>query len=155
MNEYLLTINDNKSINGYAKMIDVFRPKEAQYIYISINKFQASVPTIFNSIPNNVVVSIDGTQNTLSNEPKSNNVVPSPIVDSFVTTTFIQSGSSYFAVYNVENKHDNWLKINSSSLSNMILSFKTCSNYIDLVNDIRYVNLPAFGFSIQLKLKFE
>ena len=155
MNEFLVTISDNKNNGNYAKMIDLIRTKDAQRAYICVNKFQASVPTIVNTLPNNVAISINGSHSSFSNEPNSNVVVSSQIVDSFVTNSFIPSGNSYMAFYNVENNNQNWVEINRSSLSNLKFSFQTCSNYVDLINNIRYVDLPSFGFTIQLKVKYE
>ena len=156
MEEYLITINDNKNIGNYTKLVDVIQPKNAQYAYLSITKFQASVQTLFATIPNNVVLSLDAATSSFSNDSFSNTIVSSRLIDIFSTNTYISKASGdKFAYYNYEANHTNWIKINISSLSNLKFSFKTCSNYVDLVNPISYVDLPNFPFTLQFKIKFE
>ena len=155
MDEYLVTINDNKNNGNYSKLIDVMRPKASTKAYICITKFQGSVPTVVNTIPNNISVSINGSYSSFSNEPNSNIIVASQIIDEFVTNTFIPSGPSYFAFYNAENKNKNWVEINISTLSNLSFKFQNCSSYDDLINAIKYVDLPNFAFTLQFKIKFE
>ena len=157
MEEFLITINDNKNNSNYTKLVDVIQPKNAQYAYLSITKFQAAVSTVLISRPNNAILMLDNSyMNSFANDSNSNIIVPSQIVESFITTTTLSDGvGGYRAVYNYEANHTNWIKINISSLSNLKFSFKTCSNYVDLVNPISYVDLPDFPFTLQFKIKFE
>jgi hypothetical protein len=159
--EFVVTICDNRNNKNYAKLIDCVRPQnDNQHAYICITKFQASVATSASTVPNNIIVSLDGAINAHSNDPYSSIVVPSPIIDCFTTVNFQQNDAGFKrAIYNVENNQSNWIKINKSSLYNLKFSFRTCSNYLlgiaGLDEPITYVDIPSFPFMLQFKIKFE
>ena len=157
MEEYLVTINDNKNNGNYTKFVDLIRPKEAKYAYLSVIKFQAAVDTVMISRPNNITLFLEHlSMNSFSNDPNSNNIIPSQIIDSFITTTTLDNNvGGYRAIYNYEANQTNWIKLNISSLSNLRISLKTSSIYLDLINPISYVELPEFPFTLQFKIKFE
>ena len=153
MNEFLVTINDNKNNSNYSKFVDI--PREAKRCYICITKFQGTTETLFTTSANNVVVSLDAAMNVYTNEPNSNIVVPSKIIDVFSTNTYItKTSGEKFAYYNYENNQSNWVEINLSSLSHLRFNFQMVS-ISDLINPIYYVELPEFPFTLQFKIKFE
>ena len=161
-NEYLITINDHKNNKNYSKLIDCLRPQnDNQNAFICITKFQASVLSGVATVPNNVVVFLENTQNANANDPYSSIVVPSPVIDSFSTVTFINDvlTANKRAIYNYENNQQTWIKINRSSLSNLKFSFKTCSQYVLNATGsnapVSYEDLPNFPFTLQFKIKFE
>ena len=159
MTDYLVTINDNKNNKNYARLIDCIRPQDdGSYAYICITKFQASIVTINLAKPNNIVVCVESSQSSYTNDPVSSIAVNSSIIDSFASNTFIQLGGVERAIYNVENNISNWIKINRSSLSNLKFSFKICNQYaLNLAgsdDNISYEFLDNFPFTLQFKIKF-
>lgn len=156
-------IIDNKNAGNYTKMIDVFKPKEAKKCYISVSKFEASIdlPADYDYITHNVILSIQGSQNTYVNDPSSGIVVRSQIIDSFMTsnikTATILSTEFRFALYSAQNNIDNWVQVSMSDLNSFRIVFKTASNQIGGVGDIQYsdVSNNTFQFFLHLRVKFE
>ena len=58
------------------------------------------------------------------------------------------------ALYNYENAHRKWIRLNASSLHSLKISFKTCTSYLDAANPIKYVDIPNFPFTLQLEFKY-
>lgn len=145
-------------------MIDAFKPKDAQRCFICVEKFQASVDMAFNYFQpsHNIVLSIQGAQNTYVNDPPSGIISRSTIVDTFLTATFAvmnagdHNGITY-AVYNVINPRDRWIELPMSDLNSFRIQMSTASNQTNLIDNISYsaVSGNTFQFFLHLKVKFE
>lgn len=143
-------------------MIDAFKPKDAQRCFICIEKFQASVEmdAVYNQPSHNIVLSIQGSQNSYVNDPPSGIISRSSIVDSFLTGTFVTIGLGLaavkYAIYNAMNPRDRWIEIPMSDLNSFQIHMSTASNQ-NLFNPIYYsaVNGNMFQFFLNLKVKFE
>ena len=161
-------IMDNRNINNYFKMIDAIRPKEATKCYISVYKFEATVrlPAVNVgpvAVSDNICIFVEGVENTYINDPYSNHIVRGGLLDSYLssnikTATIVVSGAetpTAFALYNVINSNDNWVKINPSNLNNLVMKFRTAST-LDFNNAIKYTDIAAqVQFFLHLKIKFE
>ena len=155
----ILTINDNVNNANYSKFIDSISRRDKDHVYISIVKFQAVIP-VFNSvdqsiapdtnIPFPVIIEIEEARNVYYNESESNFIVRSSIVDTFMEVGIVNNK----ALYNYENAHRKWIKLNAASLHSLKISFKTCPSYLDATNPIKYVDLPNFPFTLQLEFKY-
>ena len=158
-------IIDNKNTGNYSKMIDAFKPKNAQRCFICVEKFQASVDMDvgYNQPSHNIVLSIQGAQNSYVNDPPSGIVVRSTIVDSFMTNTFNTTGvvggygGATYAIYNVVSCLERWIEIPLSDLNSFKIQMSTASNQTDLNGRISYSAFSGntFQFFLHLKVKFE
>ena len=149
-------IMDNRNINNYFKMIDAIRPKEATKCYISVYKFEATVKVVdVNVVSDNICIFVDGVENAYINDPYSNCIVRCGLLDSYLSSNIKTTNGNTFALYNVNNSNDNWVKINPSSLNNLVMKFRTAST-LDFNNAIKYTDVAAqVQFFLHLKIKFE
>ena len=149
-------IMDNRNINNYFKMIDAIRPKEATKCYISVYKFEATVKVVdANVVSDNICIFVDGVENAYINDPYSNCIVRCGLLDSYLSSSVKTTNGNTFALYNVNNSNDNWVKINPSNLNNLVMKFRTAST-LDFNNAIKYTDIAnSIQFFLHLKIKFE
>ena len=159
-----VVIMDNRNANNYFKMIDAIRPKEATTCYICVYKFEATVDIgeyksgASEPISDNVCIFVDGVENVYINDPNSNCIVRSNLLDSYMVSYTMKNSNvtnKWYALYNTINSKDNWIKINISNLNNLIMRFKTAS-LGDFANTIKYTDIvEKIQFLLHLKIKFE
>ena len=152
-----IVIVDNKSVSSYAKMIDSFKPKDAKKCLISVSKFEATyeLPDNYALPSHNLALFISGSENTYTNQPSTNIVLRSQLVDTFMTSQIVAVGDDKFALYHTMNQTDHWIKIAMSDLNDLRLFFKTSSVLSDYVNNVSFSNVPQFAFFLHLRVKFE
>ena len=162
-----IIIIDNKNGGNYVKMIDAFKPKQATKCFVTIDKFQASIDmeADYNLPTHNVILSVNGVQNSYVNDSNSNIILRSQIVDSFMTDIFRTVNTSFggidtvysYAIYNCLNNKENWLEINANDLNNFTIALKSASSQSDLYHDITYSEISgnSFQFFLHLKINFE
>ena len=152
-------IIDNKNAGNYSKMIDAFKPKGATKCFLTVSKFTAGIdlPDIYTHVTHNIVLQINGVQNSFVNDSYNNIIRRSNIVDTFFTRTFdIEAGTKY-AMYDCQNNQESWLEMNMDDLNNFQLMFKSANNEANGVYPIQYseVSDNTFQFSLHLKIRFE
>ena len=163
-----IIIIDNKNGGNYVKMVDCLRPKSATKCFVSIDKFQASILMDDGYVlpSHNVILSINGVENSYVNNSESNIIVRSQIVDSFMTDKFttvpivvlngVVNVFEKYALYNCLNNKDNWLEINANDLNSFKIVMKSATTETDFQNPVQYNDIPIrFQFFIHLKIKFE
>ena len=156
-----IVIMDNRNANNYFKMIDAIRPKEATTCYICVYKFEGTVEigeykSGAEPLSDNLCLFVDGVENVYINDPNSNCIVRSNLLDSYLQSLNIKvTGGKFYDLYNTINSKDNWVKINISNLNNLIMRFKTAS-LDDFANAIKYTDIvDKIQFLLHLKIKFE
>ena len=158
-----IIIIDNNESGNYTKLIDNFKPRDAQRCFICVDKFHGSYKygTLIQIRANafhNISLSINGVQNSYSNDPASKTIVRSNIVDSWMTNLFSEQTSGYYATYLYESNQPTWLEIAMSDLNNFQLKFQASSASSNFIDDISFspISLLAdFQFYLRLKLRFE
>lgn len=152
-----IILADNKSVSSYQKIIDALRPKSATKAYIAVHKFEAmyDLPDNYALPCHNLVLSISGTESAYANDPVSNVVVRSQIVDAFMTSQIVSVGVDKFAVYTISNQTDDWVRLNMGDLNDLRLVFRSASILGDFINPVSFSPVPQFAFFLHLKVKFE
>ena len=152
-----IVIIDNKSVSSYQKIIDALKPMNATKAFISIQKFEAMYELADDyTLPcHNLVLSISGTESAYINDPASNVVVRSQIIDSFMSSQIVSVGLEKFAIYNVGNPTENWVRFNIGDLNSFRLSFRSASVISDFISPVSFTPVPQFAFFLHLKVKFE
>lgn len=160
-----VVIIDNKSAGNYTRMLDCFRPKEARRCFLSVSKFKATVNVTGLELgSHNIVLSVEGVENSYSNDINSKVIVRSSIIDAYSTSNILVVANSpiadrngEYAYFNENNSTDTWIEISMNDLNNFRLSLKSASTQTDLLGNITYsdVSNDNFPFFLQLKVKFE
>jgi hypothetical protein len=152
-----IILMDNKSVSSYQKMIDALKPKNATKAYITVHKFEAmyELPDNYALPCHNLVLTISGTESAYANDPSSNVVIRSQVVDAFLTSQIVSIGAEKFAVYNVGNPTENWVRLNMGDLNDLRLVFRSASILSDFINPVSFASVPQFSFFLHLRVKFE
>ncbi len=144
-------VNNNWGI-AYSQLIDTLKPKSATACYICVNRFDAVIdlPANYASPCHLLALFIPGVETCHINDPHSNVVVRSHLVETFWSSQL----TAVTAIHHSVSQSDNWIKINHNDLNDFRIIFRT-ADLEEFISPISYIPIQNFPFSLHLKVKFQ